>query len=227
LLSPIFRDRSDAGRRLAERLSDYAGRDDLVVLGLPRGGLPVAYEVAQVLRAPLDVFVVRKLGVPGHEELAMGAIASGGIRVLNEDVVQALGISKKTIERVAAEEGQELERRERIYRGELAPLAIEGRHVILVDDGLATGATMRAAVAAARQKGPSGITVAVPAAATEACHALASEVDRVVCAATPEPFIAIGVWYADFRQVSDAEVRQLLASAEGWLTSERQNQGSA
>ena len=222
MLSPIFRDRSDAGRKLAERLEDYAGRDDLAVLGLPRGGLPVAYEVAQALHAPLDVFVVRKLGVPGHEELAMGAIASDGIRVLNEDVVRMLGISQKTIERVTEEEKRELERRERTYRGDLPPLAIEGRHVVLVDDGLATGATMRAAVAAARQKAPSGITVAVPAAASEACAALASEVDRIVCAATPEPFIAIGVWYADFRQVSDAEVRQLLASAEGWLTSERQ-----
>lgn len=223
MLNPIYRDRADAGRKLAARLGDYGGREDLVVLGLPRGGLPVAYEVAQALHAPLDVFVVRKLGVPGHEELAMGAIASGGTQVLNQDVVRMLGISARTIARVAADERRELERRERAYRGELPPLEIEGRHVILVDDGLATGATMRAAVAAVRQKGPAGITVAVPAAAAEACAALESEVDRVVCAATPEPFVAIGIWYSEFRQVTDAEVRQLLSSAEGWLTSERQD----
>lgn len=227
MLSPIFRDRSEAGRRLADALGDYAGRGDLMVLGLPRGGLPVAYEVARALRAPLDVFVVRKLGVPGHEELAMGAIASGGVRVLNEDVVQMLGISPQVIERVTARERQELERRERLYRGDLPSLEVEERHVILIDDGLATGATMRAAVAAARQKGPSGITVAVPAAASEACAALEPEVERVVCLATPEPFVAIGVWYADFCQLSDAEVRQLLTSAEGWLSSERQDQGPA
>lgn len=156
----------------------------------------------------------------------MGAIASGGIRVLNEDVVRMLGISQKTIERVAAAEEQELERRERAYRGDLPPVAIEGRHVILVDDGLATGATMRAAIAAARQKAPSGVTVAVPAASSEACAALAREVDAIVCAATPEPFVAIGIWYADFRQISDAEVRALLAAAEGWLTSQRQDEGA-
>ncbi|HHX45158.1 MAG TPA: phosphoribosyltransferase [Chloroflexi bacterium] len=226
MFNPLFRDRSEAGRVLAERLSDYEGRDDLLVLGLPRGGLPVAYEVARALHAALDVFVVRKLGVPGQEELAMGAIASGGIRVLNEDVVRMLGISQKTIERVAAAEEQELERRERAYRGDLPPVAIEGRHVILVDDGLATGATMRAAIAAARQKAPSGVTVAVPAASSEACAALAREVDAIVCAATPEPFVAIGIWYADFRQISDAEVRALLAAAEGWLTSQRQDEGA-
>lgn len=226
MLNPIYRDRAEAGRKLAERLRDYEGRDDLVVLGLPRGGLPVAYEVARALHAPLDVFVVRKLGVPGHEELAMGAIASGGIRVLNEDVVQMLGISSQVIERVAAREWQELARRERAYRGDLAPLEIARRHVILIDDGLATGATMRAAVAAARQQGPSGITVAAPTAASEACAALKPEVDHIVCAATPEPFVAIGIWYADFRQLSDAHVRQLLALAERRLTSERQDQGS-
>jgi len=220
LLNPIYRDRSDAGRRLAERLSDYAGRTDVVVLGLPRGGVAVAYEVARALPAPLDVFVVRKLGVPGHEELAMGAIASGGVRVLNEDVVRMLGISSQVIERVAAKEQQELERRERAYRGNSPTLDFAGRHVILSDDGLATGATMRAAVTAARRKGPKGITVAVPVGAAEACAVLEPEVDRLVCLATPEPFVAIGVWYADFRQFSDAEVRQLLSSAEGWLPSE-------
>ena len=225
MLSPIFRDRAEAGRKLADALRDYAGRDDLVVLGLPRGGLPVAYEVARVLHAPLDVFVVRKLGVPGQEELAMGAIASGGTRVLNEDVVEMLDISDQIIERVTARERQELERRERLYRGELSSPKIEGRHVILIDDGLATGATMRAAVAGARHKAPSGITVAVPTAAREACAMLEPEADRVVCLATPEPFVAIGIWYADFRQLSDAEVRQLLISAERWRPPEGQDGG--
>ncbi len=219
MLMPIFRDRSEAGRRLAEQLSEYAGRTDLVVLGLPRGGVAVAYEVAKALDAPLDVFVVRKLGVPGHEELAMGAIASGGVRVINEDVVRMLGISPQVIEHVAVKEQQELERRERVYRGNSPPLELGRRQVILIDDGLATGATMRAAVAAARRKRPMGITVAVPVGAPEACAALESEVDRLVCLATPEPFVAIGVWYADFGQLSDAEVRALLASAEDWSKS--------
>jgi len=219
MFRPIYRNRSDAGRALAARLVDYAGRDDLVVLGLPRGGLPVAYEVAMALHAPLDVFAVRKLGVPGHEELAMGAIASGGVRVLNEDVVSMLNISPETIERVAEAEARELARRERAYRGDLPPLDIAGHHVILIDDGLATGATMRAAVKAARQMGPTGITVAVPAASQEACAALEAEADRVVCAATPEPFLAIGVWYVDFDQLTDADVQRILASAEEGLAS--------
>lgn len=218
MFNPIYRDRSDAGRTLAARLGEYAGREDIIVLGLPRGGLPVAYEVATALHAPLDVFVVRKLGVPGHEELAMGAIASGGVRMMNDDVVEMLNISPETIERVAKEETRELERRERAYRGERPPLDISGRHAILIDDGLATGATMRAAVAAARQMHPTGITVAVPAASPEACAALESEVDRVVCAATPEPFLAIGVWYVDFDQLTDDDVRRILASAEEQFT---------
>jgi putative phosphoribosyl transferase len=206
-----FPDRRQAGRFLAERLEDYAGRPDLLVLGLPRGGVPVAYEVARTLRAPLDVFVVRKLGVPGHEELAMGAIASGGVRVVNEEVVTELGIDEATIARAAAAEGRELERREREYRGDRGPVEVRGRTVILVDDGLATGSTMRAAALAVRAQGPERVVVAVPVAAAPTCEALRADVDEVVCGATPHPFLGVGVWYDDFAQTSDDEVRELLA----------------
>jgi predicted phosphoribosyltransferase len=209
----IFHDRRDAGRQLAARLTDYAGRSDVLVLALPRGGVPVAFEVAQALGAPLDVFLVRKLGVPGREELAMGAIASGGVRVLNDDVVRVLDIPDEVIDAVAAEEQQELERREREYRdGRPAP-DVRGRAVILVDDGLATGSTMRAAVAALRRRGPARIIVAVPVGAAETCAALAEEADEAVCAYEPEHFAAVGLWYDNFTQTTDDEVRALLAAA--------------
>jgi predicted phosphoribosyltransferase len=208
-----FRDRQDAGRLLAEKLTAYAHRPDVLVLALPRGGVPVAYEVARALGAPLDVFVVRKLGVPGHEELAMGAVATGGVRVLNEDVVRGLRIPDRMIDAVTALEQQELARRERLYRGDRTPPDVRGRTVILVDDGLATGATMHAAIAALRQQEPARIVVAVPTAAPETCNVLRAEVDDVVCAITPEPFHAVGLWYEDFSQTTDEEVRELLARA--------------
>lgn len=225
----LFRDRADAGRALAEKLGAYADRPDVLVLALPRGGVPVGFEVARALRAPLDVFVVRKLGVPGHEELAMGAIATGGVRVLNEDVVRALGISDEVIDRVAEAEAQELERRERLYRGERPPAEVAGRTVILIDDGLATGSTMRAGVAALRRLGPSAIVVAVPVAAAQTCDELRREVEEVVCAETPEPFYAVGLWYADFSQTSDAEVSELLerATSQWSVVSGQQSVGSS
>ncbi len=212
-MSPRFRDRFDAGRRLAAELAPFAGEPNLLVLALPRGGVPVGYEVARALHAPLDVMLVRKLGVPGHEELAMGAIASGGIRVISEDVVRALGIPDRAIAATAAQEEHELERREHAYRGGLPPPAIPGRKVILVDDGLATGSTMRAAVAALRAQKPDRLVVAVPVAARETCEALRSEVDDIVCALTPEPFFAVGQWYQDFSQIDDDDVRELLQRA--------------
>jgi len=183
----------------------------VLVLALPRGGVPVAWEVARAIGAPLDVLVVRKLGVPGHEELALGAIASGGTRVLNEDVTRALGLGEEAVARAAAAESAELERRERLYRGSRAPAPVEGRVVILVDDGLATGATMRAAVLAVRARGAARIVVAVPVAAAETCEELRADVDQVVCALTPERFVAVGAWYEDFRATSDEEVRALLS----------------
>lgn len=206
-----YPDRHSAGRHLAGLLGEYSERSDVIVLGLPRGGVPVAYEVALALGAPLDVFVVRKLGVPGREELAMGAIASGGARVLVPEVVRALRIPERELDRVADVEYRELERRERLFRSGRAPLDLAGRVVILVDDGLATGATMKAAVQALRELGPRRVVVAVPAGATETCDALAEEADQVVCAATPEPFQAVGLWYQDFTQTTDDEVRALLA----------------
>ena len=210
-----YQDRYDAGRRLAPLLGRYAGRDDVLVLGLPRGGVPVAFEVARSLDAPLDVFIVRKVGVPGHEELAMGAIATGGVRVLVPEVVRALGIADASIDQAAGVELAELMRRERLFRGDREPHDVAGRTVILVDDGLATGATMRAAVAALRELGPNRIVVAVPAGAAETCDELARIADEVVCAETPEPFQAVGLWYRDFTQTSDDEVRALLAEAGG------------
>jgi predicted phosphoribosyltransferase len=211
---PFFRDRSEAGRLLAAKLARYAERPDVLVLALPRGGVPVAYEVARALGAPLDVFIVRKLGVPGQEELAMGAVASGGVRVLNQEVVHALRVPDYVVDAVAEWELLELARRERVYRGERPFPDLRGRTVILVDDGLATGATMHAAVQALRQKQPARLVVAVPTAAPETCEELSAEVDEVVCAITPEPFYAVGIWYEDFSQTTDEEVRELLARAQ-------------
>jgi putative phosphoribosyl transferase len=208
-----FVDRRQAGRFLAAALSSYRGRDDLLVLGLPRGGIPVAFEVAVALGAPLDVFVVRKLGVPGYEELAMGAIASGGVRVLNESVTASLRIPAAVIDAVAREEEGELRRRETAFRGSRPAPEVAGRTVLLVDDGLATGSTMKAAVAALRAQQPRRVVVAVPVAAPETCAELRRHVDEVVCAATPRPFYAVGQWYADFRQTTDHEVRHLLEEA--------------
>lgn len=211
-----FRDRAEAGLALAGILeADYGGRPDVLVLALPRGGVPVGFEVARSLGAPLDVFLVRKLGVPGREELAMGAIASGGVRVLNDEVVRALRIPESALAAAEADERAELARRERAYRDDLPPPEVRGRTVILVDDGLATGTTMRSAVAALRALGPARLVVAVPVAAAETCAALRPEVDEVVCAATPEPFRAVGLWYHDFTQTTDEEVRMLLARARG------------
>jgi putative phosphoribosyl transferase len=196
-------------------LRHYANRDDVVVLALPRGGAPVAYEVAQALRAPLDVFVVRKLGTPGQEELALGAIASGGVRVLNQDVVHGLGIGLEEIEHVTQRELAELERRERKYRGSRPPLEIQGRTVILIDDGLATGSSMRAAIAALRRLEPAKIVVAVPVAARSTCEELRTAVDELLCAATPDNFFAVGQWYRRFEQVTDEEVQAFAAGGPG------------
>ena len=209
-----YTDRHEAGVALADRLPDFAGRD-VAVLGLPRGGIPVAYQVARALHAPLDVFVVRKLGLPGHPELAIGAIASGGVRVLNDNVVRQLRVPNAAIEAVARTEQIELERRERAYRGERTSVSIEGRVVILVDDGLATGSTMRAAVLAVRRLIPAEIVVAVPVGARETCRRLAEVADEVVCAMMPEPFTAVGLWYDNFDQTTDDEVRRLLAASPG------------
>jgi predicted phosphoribosyltransferase len=208
-----FQNRADAGRFLAAQLNEYRGRPAVVVLGLPRGGVPVAYEVARELGVPLDVFVVRKLGVPGHEELAMGAIASGGITVLNRDVITELGIPDELIRQVIERESRELSRREALYRGDRPSPRIQGRTVILVDDGLATGSTMRAAAAAVAAQGPEKVIVAVPVAASQTCDELAREVDSVVCPLTPDPFYAVGLWYQDFSPTTDQEVRLLLAWA--------------
>lgn len=210
-----FEDRRQAGRLLAEALAGYRGRGDLLVLGLPRGGLPVAAEVARALGAPLDLILVRKLGVPGHEELAMGAIASGGGEVLNDDVVRQLGISQAAIDEVAGEEWRELARRERRYRGEREWPRIRDRCVVLVDDGVATGATMRAAVHAVRDAGAAEVVVAVPVAPPDTVDRLRGAADDVVCVATPEPFMGVGQWYRDFRQTTDQEVVDILEAARG------------
>lgn len=206
----VFKDRTDAGRQLAAKLAAYVDRPDVLVLALPRGGVPVAFEVARELRAPLDVFLVRKLGVPGHEELAMGAIATGGVRVLNTGVVGQLGISEEVLDAVAAEELRELERRERAYRGDRPAPEVRGRTVILVDDGLATGSTMRAAVTALRRQEPERLIVAVPVGSPETCAEFEEETDETVCAQTPRPFRAVGMWYEDFSQTTDEEVHELL-----------------
>jgi putative phosphoribosyl transferase len=208
-----FHDRTDAGRALADELQAYAGRPDVIVLGLPRGGVPVAGEVARVLGAPLDVFVVRKLGVPGQPELAMGAIASGGVRVVNASVVKELSIPEDVIDRIATQEGSELERRERLYRGAAAAPEVAGKTAILVDDGLATGSTMRAAIAALRELAPARIVVAVPVGAQETCDEFRREVDEVACALVPSFFQAVGLWYEDFEQTPDSEVRAVLERA--------------
>lgn len=215
-----FHDRLDAGRQLAEKLARFGGRDDVLVLGLPRGGIPVAYEVARALEVPLDVFVVRKLGVPFHEELAMGAIATGGVRLVDTNLIRQLGVTEADVEKVVEREGRELERRERQYRGDRALPDFAGRTTILVDDGLATGASMRVAVEALRQEQPASVVVAVPVAPEETCAMLREEADEVVCAITPEPFYAVGLWYRDFSQTTDEEVRGLLERA-------RQEAGSA
>src|SRR5438477_228217 len=209
----IYRDRTEAGRRLAAQLTDYANRPDVLVLALPRGGVPVAYEVAKELNAPLDVFTVRKLGVPGHQELAMGAIATGGVRILHDPVIRELGISLQTIENVAQTEEQELARRERMYRGERSPFPVENLAVIVIDDGLATGSSMRAAVEALRQRNPARLVIAIPTAPAETCEQLKTIADEVVCVITPEPFFAVGGSYADFNQTTDDEVRQILERA--------------
>jgi putative phosphoribosyl transferase len=214
-----FRDRRDAGRRLAARLTAYAGRADVVVLALPRGGVPVAYEVAQALGAPLDVFLVRKLGMPGHEEFAIGAIASGGVIVLNEETLRDYGVSRDQVRAVVEAEMRELERREHSYRGDRPFPDLAGRAVILIDDGLATGSTMRAAVAALRQDRPARVIVAVPTAPPETCDEMRAIVDEMVCLITPEPFYAVGLWYEDFSQTSDEEVRELLDRAASRFSS--------
>ncbi len=210
----LYRDRSEAGQVLATRLMKYADRPDVLVLALPRGGVPVAFEVAKALHAPLDVFVVRKLGVPGHEELAMGAIATGDVRVINLEVVRMLNIPDAVIDAVAAREQQELLRREQLYRDDRPAPDVTDRIIILVDDGLATGSTMRAAVTALGQQHPARIVVAVPVAAPSTCEEFEAEVDEIVCAQTPEPFYGVGYWYEDFSQTSDQEVHDLLAQAE-------------
>ena len=211
----IFRDRTEAGKYLATKLLSYKDRPDVLVLALPRGGVPVAFEVAQALRVPLDIFLVRKLGVPGHEELAMGAISTGGVRVLNEDVVDYLGIPEQMIDTIADEELKELKRRELAYRDNRPEPDIKGQTVILIDDGLATGSTIRAAAQALRQQQPARIIVAVPVAAPETCDEYRIGVDEIICAVTPARFFGVGRWYLDFSQTTDEEVRELLERARG------------
>jgi len=208
-----YRDRAEAGEMLARTLGHYANQPGVLVLALPRGGVPVAYPVALALNAPLDVFIVRKLGVPGHEELAMGAIATGRVRVLNEDLIKRLGISAKAVDLATISEKAELERREALFRGDNPPPDIADQTVILVDDGLATGSTMRAAVQALRKQNPARIVVAVPIGAPETCDEFRAEADEVICAQTPEPFFAVGMWYCDFAQTTDREVHELLEEA--------------
>lgn len=223
----IFRDREEAGQKLASRLSKYENRDDVIVLGVPRGGIPVAFEVATALHLPLDIFVLRKLGVPGHEELAFGAVGSGGVRVLNPRVVQQLGISQLDIASVTSAEREELERRERLYRGSRPRLDVQGRTVILVDDGIATGASLMAATHALRKMKPAAIVLATPIAPRATCDHLRREVDELVCMEMPEPFYGVGQFYGDFSQVSDEDVIQLLERASGQRTGRYQAGGDA
>jgi predicted phosphoribosyltransferase len=211
----IFQDRTEAGKHLATKLMRYKDRPDVLVLALPRGGVPVAFEVAQALRVPLDIFLVRKLGVPGHEELAMGAIATGDVRVLNEDTIDYLGIPADVIDSIAEKELKELKRRERVYRGSRPEPDVKDKTIILIDDGLATGSTIRAAAQALRRQTPARIIVAVPVSARETCDEYRIGVDEIVCAVTPEPFFGVGQWYLDFSQTTDEEVRYLLALAWG------------
>lgn len=206
----IYRDRREAGQRLARHLMQFAGNPDVVVLALPRGGVPVGYEVAQALGAPFDVLVVRKLGVPGHEEFAMGAVASGGLIVRNEEAMHWLRIPERTVNAIAARELKEIERRDHLYRGDRPPLDVHGKTIVLVDDGLATGSTMRAAVEALRNQSPMRIIVAVPVGAADSCRNLHDVADEVICPSKPDPFEAVGLWYDDFRQTTDAEVSELL-----------------
>jgi predicted phosphoribosyltransferase len=210
-----FATRREAGKELAKKLATYEHRPDVLVLALPRGGVPVAYEVARALQVTLDVFLVRKLGVPGHEELAMGAIATGGVRVLDKEITTEMNIPEQVIDAVVQREQEELQRRERLYRGDRSTPSVRGRTVILVDDGMATGSSMRAAAIAVRQMQPSKLIVAVPVAAQQTCDDFKDEVDEVICALTPEPFMAVGTWYSDFSQTNDDEVRQLLERAAG------------
>ncbi len=212
---PLFENRRDAGQKLAQKLLKYVHQPQVIVLGLPRGGVPVAFEVAKALHAPLDIFLVRKLGVPGQEELAFGAIASGGVRVLNQSLIRSLEIPPQVIAAITQQEQQELERRERAYRGNRPKPNLLNRTVLLVDDGLATGASMRAAVVALREQHPARIIVAVPTAATEACAEFAKIVDEMICAETPDPFWGVGMWYYDFAPTSDEEVSALLEEAQG------------
>jgi putative phosphoribosyl transferase len=212
-----FKDRKEAGRKLAQKLSAYIGRPNRLILALPRGGVPVAYEVALALSVPLDIFMVRKLGLPGREELAIGAIASGGIRVLNSDIIRMLSVPEEVINFVVRRELQELQRREKLYRGDRPSPEVRDRTIILIDDGLAAGASMRAAVAGLRTQHPARIIVAVPVAAPETCDAVQSEVDEIICAITPEPFYGVSRWYEDFSQVTDEEVRILLETANRQL----------
>lgn len=209
----LFKDRTVAGQVLAKKLADYANRSNVLVLALPRGGVPVGFEVARALNAPLDVLVVRKLGVPDNEELAMGAIASGGVRILNQSIVNDIQISDEVIARVAVQEERELERRESMYRGDRPFPNLKGQTVILVDDGLATGATMWAAIIAVRQQQPKEIVIAVPVAAPETCEEMQSKVEKIICANTPSPFYSVGMWYEKFPQTTDDEVRELLNKA--------------
>jgi predicted phosphoribosyltransferase len=208
-----FKDRREAGQKLAQKLSAYAGRPNMLILALPRGGVPVAHEVARALSIPLDIWIVRKLGLPGREELAIGAIASGGIQILNGDIIRTLSVPQEVIKFVLRRESQELQRREKLYRGNRPSPEIRERTVILIDDGLATGASMRAAVAGLRTQHPAGIVAAVPVAAREACDAIQPEVDEMICAINPEPFYGVSRWYEDFSQVTDEEVRILLEEA--------------
>lgn len=217
-----FKDRREAGKLLAAALKSYQGREDLLVMALPRGGVPVAFEVASALGAPLELLIVRKLGVPGHEELALGAIASGGVRALNQEIIAALGIRLAVVEAVAAREGLELARREELYRGSRPMLPVAGQVVVVIDDGIATGATMRAAVQALRQLGAASVIVATPTSSRDSAQMLRQEADEVICLATPEPYYAVGLWYEQFEQTSDDEVRRLLAVAvrRGWRADE-------